>query len=178
MNQEKFGELVLYIAQESADDPYFGATKLDKILYYSDFNAYRRLGHAITGADYYRHGECPIPTIFPVIRDALVENGDVTIEERPYFNGTQKRVVPLRGPNLSSFSSDEISIVDEVIEELWTKNARDVSDLSHLEFGWLTTLDRELIPYRTAWIGADPLTAEQIEAGLDYADKLDPVGAA
>jgi hypothetical protein len=177
MNQDKFSELVLYIAQESADDPYFGATKLDKILYYSDFNAYRRLGQSITGADYYRHRDGPIPTIFPVIRDALVENGDARIEERPYFNGTQKRVVPLRGPDLSTFSPDEIEIVDEVIGELWLKNAREVSDLSHLEFGWLTTPDRELISYRTAWIGADPLTAEQIEACLVLAGQRDAVGA-
>ena len=49
---KKFCELVLYIAKRSEDDPRFCAVKLNKIMYYSDFGAYRRLGQSITGANY------------------------------------------------------------------------------------------------------------------------------
>ena len=44
-NEGKFRELILYVARRSEDDKYFGAVKLNKILYFSDFNAYRELGN-------------------------------------------------------------------------------------------------------------------------------------
>ena len=57
----KFRELVLYIAEQSEGDPRFGAVKLNKILYYSDFEAFRVLGESITGATYRKLSEGPAP---------------------------------------------------------------------------------------------------------------------
>lgn len=51
-SEEKLRELILYIAQKSKTDPRCGAVKLNKLLYYADFSAYRLLGRAITGAEY------------------------------------------------------------------------------------------------------------------------------
>ena len=64
-NQEKFTELIVYIAEQSKDDPFFGPVKLNKILYYADFRAYRELGHSITGASYRKltEGSCPPPVL-------------------------------------------------------------------------------------------------------------------
>ena len=42
----------IYIVQtERFLDERFGAVKLNKILYFADFEAYRRLGEPITGGD-------------------------------------------------------------------------------------------------------------------------------
>ena len=38
-SDERLGELILYVADKCADDPRFGATKLNKILWWSDFQA-------------------------------------------------------------------------------------------------------------------------------------------
>jgi hypothetical protein len=43
----RFKDAVLYIAEQLADDPTFGSTKLNKILYFSDTAAYRKLGRPI-----------------------------------------------------------------------------------------------------------------------------------
>ena len=43
MATDKFRELILYIAQESEGDPNFGATKLNKILFFCDFLGLPRL---------------------------------------------------------------------------------------------------------------------------------------
>ena len=48
----KLGELIVYIVENSLGDPYFGKTKLNKILFAADFEAYRQRGRSITGADY------------------------------------------------------------------------------------------------------------------------------
>ncbi len=43
-NEKKFAELILYVSQKSTFDSTFGSTKLNKILYFSDFLAYGKLG--------------------------------------------------------------------------------------------------------------------------------------
>src|SRR5437660_6974881 len=53
-NEVRYKELVLYICQKCATDQKFGATKLNKILYFSDFLAYAELGEPITGFEYQR----------------------------------------------------------------------------------------------------------------------------
>lgn len=85
-NEAKFRALIVYVAEQSRDDPFFGATKLNKILYYSDFRAYRELGHSITGADYQKLDEGPAPRQLLPIRRALIAEGLIRIEARPMFN--------------------------------------------------------------------------------------------
>jgi hypothetical protein len=45
---KRFEEVVLFIAEQTADDPEFGSTKVAKVLYHSDIESYRDLGEAIT----------------------------------------------------------------------------------------------------------------------------------
>ena len=59
--EEKFGNLILYVAERSEHDDRFGAVKLNKIMYYADFTAYWKLGRPITGATYQRLDEGPLP---------------------------------------------------------------------------------------------------------------------
>ena len=54
---KKLKELVLYIAQKSEDDPSFGATKLNKILFAADFYFFGQTGRSITGASYVHRGK-------------------------------------------------------------------------------------------------------------------------
>jgi hypothetical protein len=173
MNREKFKQLVLYIADRSADDPRFGAVKLNKILYYADFLAYRRLRRAITGDAYQHLSEGPAPKHLLPIREELLLQGLAHIETREYFNAAQRRLVADQRPTPGVLSDDEIGIVDEVIEALWNMNATDVSNLSHEEFGWQLTTEGETIPYSTAWIESnrEPLTEEQVAFGQELATR-------
>ncbi len=82
-DQTKFAALVLYIAARSKDEPKFGAVKLNKILYYTDFNAYRRLGSAVAGASYQKLSEGPARREMPHTRSLLVDSRQARIEYRP-----------------------------------------------------------------------------------------------
>ena len=45
LDSEKFRELIVYIVRRNRQtDPTFGAIKLNKVLYYADFAAYRHFG--------------------------------------------------------------------------------------------------------------------------------------
>lgn len=162
----KLKELILYIAKHSEKDPCFGAVKLNKILYYSDFRTYRDLGKPITDAHYQHLEEGPAPKEMLAALKELEAEGAIEYEERPYFTRRQKRVVARRQPNLVALDKDGIKIVDEVTKYLWPYNATEVKELSHKEWGWKLTDMGEEIPYRTTWLSSEPLTQEQIENGL------------
>ena len=159
---EKFRELVVYICKKSEDDPTFGAIKLNKVLYYADFAAYRVLGKPITGAQYQKLHEGPAPQELLAARSVLINEGEARIETRPYFTGTQKRLVieDGRDADLDMFAPAELPIVDEIIAYFHGKTAREVSDISHREPGWALAEDREIIPYETAWLSAEPISQD------------------
>jgi hypothetical protein len=111
-DRDKFAELILYIALRSDNDKRFGAIKLNKILFYSDFNAYKELGAPITGASYQHLGEGPAPREMLPTTARMKSEGSLKIEAHTYFAKVQPRAVPLRPPNLSIFTTSEIRVVD------------------------------------------------------------------
>ncbi|MDE2837925.1 MAG: Panacea domain-containing protein [Chloroflexota bacterium] len=165
-DREKFRELVVYVSRQCEDDPTFGAVKLNKILYYADFAAFRSLHRPITGASYQKLREGPAPREFLEIRRELIDSGDVSVEYREYFTGRQHRLVVdrARQADLRWFSEDELDLVDTIIGFFRGKTAREVSDFSHREPGWMLANDGEAIPYETAWLSADPIDQETEEA--------------
>ena len=170
-NEDKFKELIVYIALRSETDQRFGAVKLNKLLFYSDFAAFRVLGNPITGATYQNLNEGPAPREFLNVQKAMLHK-DVELERRPYFGGTfQKRLVAKRPPDMSDFTVEEIRIIEGVIAEFWNMNARQISQYSHEEYGWRLTDEGETIPYAASYFDPGPLTQEQIERGQEVASK-------
>lgn len=149
----KFRELILYVARETEGDPRCGATKLNKLLFYADFRAYRRLGRPISDQRYRKEEFGPVPArVVPAVR-RMVEKGECAWAARDYFGHELRKLIPLREPDLSVFSPEEIDLVRQVIDELWELNATEVSDLSHRFVGWQATETGEEIPYGTVFVG-------------------------
>ncbi len=161
-NPTKFRELIVYIAERCAADPTFGSVKLNKILFYADFSAYRESGAPISGATYRKLSEGPAPKQLVEARESLIDAGRISMQERPYFGFSQRRPVVARpaAVDLSLFTARELELVDEVIEFFWRKSAREVSDYSHREPGWMMAEDLEEIPYQTAHLSAEPIDEE------------------
>lgn len=155
-------ELILYVSQKSSDDPRFGATKLNKILYFADFIAYRLHGKPITGAEYQRLSWGPAPKRLRPIRDRMVEDRELAVEERKFYEREQHRTVALRDPDIGVFSREEIALVDEIIRVLWEHTGSDVSRLSHT-VAWEIVDDGESIPYEAAHLSPESLTQEDID---------------
>jgi len=170
-DSNKFKELMLYIADRCSDDPDYGATKLNKILFYSDFYSYGLLGQPITGATYFKLDKGPAPKSLLPVRSQMESDGDIVIHKKNRFGKEQHRVVPLREADLSNFTAKEIAIVDQVIAKFCGANADKVSLFSHREMSWQLANIREDIPYETVFICNDPLTETEINRGLGLAKK-------
>jgi hypothetical protein len=162
-DEARFKELVLYICQKCATDPKFGSTKLNKILYFADFMAYARFGKPITGFQYQREKNGPVPTHLVPVRQQMIESGELALQPVKLLSGSiQKRPVNLREPKLDLFSPKEIALVDSIIEELWAHTAEEVSDLTHRMVGWQVVDPGENIPYETVFVSTGPLTEADV----------------
>jgi hypothetical protein len=170
---EKFKELVLYICEKSATDKYFGSTKLNKILFLSDFWAYAHLGEPITGVEYMKLPFGPAPRPFLPIRQEMEKDGELAIQKTSLDPEMErKRPVSLRSPDLSLFSGEEIAWVDKVIEFCSRATAKGISRYTHRWHGWKAAREGETIPYETVFISEEPLTEFEIAKGREVAARI------
>lgn len=169
---QRLRELIVYISLKCEADPAFGAIKLNKVLYYSDFKAFERFGVPLTGFRYSRLQFGPAPKALVSTRRALVEEGAIKAERVQLAPGiNQERTVALRAPVLEHFTADEIAIVDEVIAELWHLNATQVSDASH-DLRWNALQHDDPLPYEMAYLLDEPPSPQEIERTRQLADQL------
>lgn len=155
------GELVLYIAQKCSEHPKFGATKLNKILFFSDFLAFQREGRSISGACYMKLEHGPVPRRLKPVVHRLEREGAAAMEVKPLLGGrVQKRLRPLREPVLDSFHAKQIDLVHDVIEALKDATAEEVSEFSHNRIWEVAELNEE-IPYEAVFICDDDSPSEE-----------------
>ena len=159
-DEEKLTALVLYVGAKCALDQHYGVLKLNKYLFYSDLRAFRALGTPITGAEYRKYTHGPAPCVMKVLRQALVHE-DKAFEYRsplPYVNEdgeqmSEKRLLSRAAPDMTKLSTQEMSIVDSVIEWLRPMTGTQVSLLSHKHPGWALAEMGEKIPYASELLG-------------------------
>jgi hypothetical protein len=169
--RQRMWELILHIAKASIYDGKYGKTKLYKILYKSDFTAFRLLGRPITGAKYVRLLNGPIPDNIDELLSDMVASGDAKWEARPIPDRKpQMRVVAQREPDYTLFSARDIAFVDEVIRDLWNSSGTDAADETHGIVFQVLQL-KEAIPYEASIISDDPITEEDIVAARELANK-------
>ncbi len=144
---DKLAELILYIADKSQDDPAFGATKLNKILFLIDFNAYGAWGKSVSSAKYEHQNYGPVPSQLVNIRAKLISDGRAIIQKREYFGNTQDRIVAIDQPDISEFSDIERKLIDDAIDHVKHFNATELSDWTHKLLPWMVTENSEDIPY-------------------------------
>ena len=164
-DDEKLGELILYLAYLSERDRNFGAVKLNKLLFYADFLAYQKFGHAITGQEYQALPKGPAPKRLKPVIERMKSSGDLKIEIERKFGFNQHRTVALRMAELHKFSGEEIDLVQNVVTRFWDLNAAQISDESHLFLGWQLGVHGETIPYSVVLIGTRKPTQREQRKG-------------
>ena len=169
-DEEKLKQLILYVSRKCANQLGFGSTKLNKILYFSDFLVYANTGEPLTGVDYQRLQYGPAPRRMKPVLDELQESSQMAMQETLIAGRyTRKKPVNLVAPDLSLFSAEEIAVVDEVIENLEELTASDTSQVSHDWGGWQYARDGDIIPYESVFISNRPINQSDRESGLKIA---------
>ena len=100
---DKLRELILYICVACDADPYFGSTKLNKLLFFSDFAFFGATGRPISGAEYQKLENGPAPRIMKPLLDDMQERRELAIADRDRDGLPQKRPVALSLATAESF---------------------------------------------------------------------------
>jgi len=153
-SDRRLRELMLHVAARCQNDPTFGATKLNKILFFSDFSSFLRTGKPVTGAIYMRQNNGPVPRRLVPAREELIDKKRAVIQKNELWNGmVQNRLIALDKADLSQFTKEELQQVEAVVESLDGRTAAEVSKLSHEEcLAWEIAEDGEDIPYEAAFL--------------------------
>lgn len=152
LDRDKLKGLVHYIATAVRHPDDLGAIKLNKVLWYADMNAYLVLGESITGETYVKRQYGPAPKhIVPIVED-LMRSGRIIVQEVNYFGDSKREYISLRDPDVSLFTSEEISIVEEAIRYVcYRHTATSISDKTHGMIWDLAEMGEEM-PYHTAFV--------------------------
>jgi hypothetical protein len=171
----RFKELMLYVSDECLDDPTYSKTKLFKILFFSDFEAFGRYGVPITGMPYKKWPFGPAPAAYQRIQTEMLRDRVIRIVQKKVYDYAQQRVLPLKDPNIDIFSAREISVVAGWIRFFWNKSAREVSRYSHGK-AWKLARENGGIPYEAVFISDEPVSFEDAdrvkELAVEYGWKL------
>ena len=161
--QDRLRQMILYVSKLNENAPYFGRTKLNKILWKADFDSFRERGRPVTGRDYQRLEWGPAAKeMAPLLREMKRNN---VIDERPNGFGdnvVEYRPIPLREPDLSNFDEDDLVFVKQSVRYYWHKTGREASDDSH-GMAWRTRHDGDPMPYESAYLSDKKLGGAQLE---------------
>ena len=145
--RQKFKDLMHYIIWKAGDSGGFGATKLYKIMWFSDARMYVLEGKSITGAVYTRQKHGPVPKAAMPARSELEKEGRIRIWKDRYYNKPIWRFQSLSDPRTEGFSAKELQTIDWWIQHVDEEHtANSISDLSH-DYGWEIAAMGEELPY-------------------------------
>lgn len=133
-NLTKFTEMVVYFAQHLK--PY--KTKLNKLLFYSDFLTYKQTCYSISGVRYKAIKMGPVPSNFNSVFEFLANTDviDIHYKEFPEGYGEQFIARKSRPFNEEVFSNIEMAVLQTVAKRFKKESTNEIIEISHLEEGW------------------------------------------
>jgi antitoxin SocA-like protein len=132
MTNDRLTPTTHYVIARSPPDK-LGAVKLNKVLWYADLTAYRRTGRTITGSEtYIKRQYGPVPDgIIPTI-SRLENEQKIFVRTIETPAGPRREFLWLKQPDVKSFSSDEIDVLNEVMDWICNdESAKSISEKTH-----------------------------------------------
>lgn len=144
---KKIAEAVKFFA--SMLDGVF-VTKMNKLLFYTDFLKYKHDGFGMTGLEYRAITHGPVPNGYGEVYSRAE---GVRMEEYIYPNGTSGIILCSdEEPDMSVFSDTEREILQAVCDRFRDTSAGEISKESHKEKEWIEcSKDNLIIPYSYAF---------------------------
>ena len=165
--------LVHYVCVYAEDPTKLGATKLNKTLWYSDVLAFIENGKSITGATYIKHQYGSVPDGIMASRYRLVQAGKIVERDANYFSYPQRQLISLKRPDVSLFSSSEISIVDRIAATICDGHtATSISRLTHDDVWQSAEIGEEIPLYAVLGTEFSEITADDMKWIMEQVPSL------
>lgn len=152
-DKDKFLNAVLYFCSSIGEFK----TKLNKLLFYADFQHFKEYTNSITGAQYARVPFGPAPNDYDLYYSIPIRRGSIEVDEVEYPNFekgkpsfTGELYIAREQPNLNVFSTSELRILAAISEHFKGFSASEISNYSHQEKGYQDTPTGKPISYAYA----------------------------
>ena len=144
---DKLKNILLYFIEKSGG-VFF--TKMNKLLFYADFVAYRQTGKGITGLAYKAIQHGPVPVRWDRIYSFYDEINQEIVQFSDGRAGT--KLVSKLSPDMTGFDEDELKVLEFVCERFKSETPTQISETSHQEEAWKRNIDSDqLINYEMAF---------------------------
>lgn len=126
-------------------------SKLNKLLWYSDFSHFRKYKVSISGATYIHLPFGPVLDNYEIFLYSLSEDGCLTQIEQDFGNGfIGENFVAEREVKKEAFSLQALGVLESVYELFKTHTSKSISELSHRENAYVNTKVGDAISYEYA----------------------------
>ena len=128
-------------------------TVLCKLLYFSDFDYYEKYEIPITNETYIKYERGPYPNHIDEVIGEMIEEGILEVKNEPYFDSTIPKHYLKVVPDVSLLSTEELNVIDTVVDNLADMSANDIGEYSQGDMPWMVAedncdLDYEYVFYR------------------------------
>lgn len=168
-DHQKLKALVHYICYRCHDPSVLGATKLNKILWYSDIVAFMKNDKPITAETYVKQQFGPVPKHILGIIDDLEAERVIAVRDAEVFGYQKKEYVALKPADINQFTAEEISIVDWAIDTICHKHTAESISLASHDAIWEMAEIGEEIPLYAVWASE---LGEITPKDIDWAHKV------
>jgi len=83
-----------------------------------DFNHYEKYEEQLIGATYIKNHFGPTPVEFVAVIKDMVGKGEIEAIKAKFFNHEMRKYLPVRTPDLSKLSAQEMATIDDVLNKL------------------------------------------------------------
>ena len=148
--QNRLRQMILYVAQECADARFFGAIKLNKIIWKADFDSFAGRHVPVTGREYLKQQFGPaLREMRPVQRD-MERDGLIAFSHKDFGdNIIEQRTIALVEPDMRIFTHEDLKFVRASIRHYWHMTGTESSDESH-GIAWQTRAIGVPMPYESS----------------------------
>lgn len=150
-NMEKMTNMIMFFASKLNPTE----TKMNKLLFYSDFYNYKKTAYSISGANYMAHNYGPVPVRFGGIFDYASSKDYIYMNMKDFGNGYWGKCFyksEHRDFNSELFSPEELDSLNFVSKTFAKCSATQIMEKSHEEKAWLENQkSKNLIDYNYAF---------------------------
>ncbi len=144
----KFINVVLFFAQNVSQ---LWKTKLNKLLFYSDFKHFREFTVSLMGAKYIKLEFGPVPKDYEALLWGLETMGFIKVNPTEVGNDyTGYLIQPLADYDPDMFTEEELALLHQIVQRYGDYSSAEISEVSHKESAWLKTPFAQVISYKHA----------------------------
>jgi len=150
-NLEKFKQVLLYILTKIGSKPNIGETAIYKLLYFIDFDYYEKYEEQLIGAKYIRNNYGPTPVHFKKVIEDMIKDNQIEEVQSQFFEYPQRKYLPKKTPVLTKLNGQEIAHINDVLNRLSDKTAKELSAYSHTDTPWMIKKQGEVLDYESVF---------------------------